>query len=317
MVSSPLVSVLTPTFNRASWLPETIESVLGQDYPNVEYIVLDDGSVDDTAAVVSQYSEVRYVHQVNQGEPTTVNNGWKLAGGDYFAVVNSDDLVQTRWLSTCIDYMQKNPEIIVVYPDWHLIDINSRPVMPVETFEYAMTDMISWFHCFPGPGAVIKKCALESVDYLREGPFRYGSDFLMWLHLSQLGPFARIPEFLATWRKHDGSITESGKGLEKGREIIAIADSFFNVPNLSHQVTALEPIAKGRALAVASYLTRDSDPLWSYYFWQQSTRLINWKDPRFPLALQIQPPPFAPKILTKALAKWCKDVSQSGARTAL
>ena len=68
-MSRPLVTVLTPTYNRAAWLPETIESVLSQDYDNVEYLILDDGSSDDTAKVVSQYKEIRYVYQDNKGEP--------------------------------------------------------------------------------------------------------------------------------------------------------------------------------------------------------------------------------------------------------
>lgn len=303
-MSRSLVTVLTPTYNRAEWLPETIESVLSQDYANVEYLILDDGSSDDTAAVVSQYKEIRYVYQDNKGEPTTVNNGWRMAQGDYFAVVNSDDLVQSNWLSSMVDFMENHPEIIVAYPDWHLIDINSRQIAPVQTFEYSQTDMISWFHCFPGPGAVIRKSALQSVEYLREGPFRYASDMLMWFRLSKKGPFARVPEFLATWRKHEGSITESGKGLERGRELLRLADTFFSEADLPTEITALEKIARGRALAIASYLTGDSDPLWSYYFWYKSSQLINWKDPRFPNSIAVSPPNAPHKVLQKTLQKW-------------
>lgn len=308
-MSRPLVTVLTPTYNRAAWLPETIESVLSQDYDNVEYLILDDGSSDDTAKVVSQYKEIRYVYQDNKGEPTTVNNGWKMAHGDYFAVVNSDDLVQSKWLSCVVDFMENNPEIIVAYPDWHLIDINSRPIAPVQTFEYSQTDMVSWFHCFPGPGAVIKKSALGSVEYLREGPFRYASDMLMWFRLAKKGPFARVPEFLATWRKHEGSITESGKGLERGRELLKLADTFFSEPDLPPEISALEQIARGRALAVASYLTRDCDPLWSYYFWYKSGQLINWKDPRFPSFIRVLPPDAPHKVLQNTLQRWCSKLN--------
>ncbi|TMJ66102.1 MAG: glycosyltransferase [Alphaproteobacteria bacterium] len=87
----PLVTVIVPTFNRASFLEETIDSILEQDYPNIELIVLDDGSIDDTPDVLAKYGDRIIVERHdNIGETLTVNKGFKLAHGDYVCVVNSD-----------------------------------------------------------------------------------------------------------------------------------------------------------------------------------------------------------------------------------
>ncbi len=90
--SRPLVSVVTAAYNRASFLPETIESILSQSYPNIEYIVLDDGSADNTREVLARYDgRIRWESHPNMGESLTVNKGWNMARGDLVMTVNSDD----------------------------------------------------------------------------------------------------------------------------------------------------------------------------------------------------------------------------------
>ena len=88
----PLVSIITPAYNRQSLIEETILSVIGQDYPNLEYLVLDDGSSDDTLSVIKKYAKhLRYDAHPNMGETRTVNKGFTMARGEILAVVNSDD----------------------------------------------------------------------------------------------------------------------------------------------------------------------------------------------------------------------------------
>lgn len=305
-MSKPLVTVMTPTYNRAGWLPETIESVLAQDYPDscVEYIVLDDGSSDNTRQLAELYGDrLQYVYQENQGEPATVNNGWRMAKGDYFAVVNSDDLVQSNWLSSSIEMMEANPQLIVTYPDWYLIDKETKPLREVKSFEYDFYDMLSWFHCMPGPGAVIKKSALRDVPVLRERNFRYASDFYMWLKLGLKGPFARVPKYLATWRQHNESITVAGDTLHRGLELIELAETFYSEPGLPPEVLAMEKEVRGRAYQLAAILTRDARPMRSYFFSRQSCKLREWHDTKLPTELRGG----TPHSFAAALAKCAQD----------
>lgn len=283
MQKNPKVTVLTPTFNRGSLLAETIESILGQTYSNIEYIVLDDGSTDDTASLAKSYGDkLKYVYQANRGEAATVNVGWSMASGDYFAMVSSDDLMQPNWIARCVEYMEANSDVIVVYPDWTIIDHHSRAVQDVVTFDYSVTDMISWFHCFPGPGSLIRRSALKQVPVLRNTSFKFCSDMLMWFQLAVHGEFARVPHNLATWRQHDESITVGARTLDRAKELVSMANEFFLTPGLPENILALRNMGRGRAFAVASAITRDDHPFWSYYFSCRSKALKTWDEAKIP-----------------------------------
>src|SRR5207247_391526 len=90
----PLVSIVTPAYNQAEYLAETIESVLAQDYPNLEYIVLDDGSTDHTREVLKKYDgKLRWESHKNMGQARTLNEGWRKANGVYIGYLSSDDIL--------------------------------------------------------------------------------------------------------------------------------------------------------------------------------------------------------------------------------
>src|SRR4051812_39582335 len=108
----PLVTVITPTYNRADYLPETIASVLGQDYVNFEYIVLDDGSKDDTVSLLKRYDgRLTWYTHPNMGEARTVNKGWGMARGDFVVTVNSDDPVRPGLLRAGAEFLQARPDV--------------------------------------------------------------------------------------------------------------------------------------------------------------------------------------------------------------
>lgn len=288
MPKHPLVTVLTPTFNREALLGETIESILIQDFSEFEYIVIDDGSTDETETLVRKFGDrVKYSYQTNQGERAAVNAGWTMASGDYFAMVSSDDLMRPNWLSECIEFMEANPKIVVAYPDWTIIDESASPVQDVVTFEYSMTNMISWFHAFPGPGAVVRRSALRSFVPLRDQSFVYCSDMLMWFRLAMHGEFARVPQFLATWRQHQQSLTVKGCTLDRAKELVRMAGEFFLTPGLPKAVRELKPQCLGRAYAVAAAITRDSHPYWSFYFSRRMAALKCWDEESLPPAIRM------------------------------
>src|SRR5260370_658630 len=88
----PLVSIVTPTYNQCAFLPETIESVLTQDYPRIEYMVIDDGSTDETPEILSRYDgRLIWESQTNQGQTPTINRGWQRSHGHIITWLNSDD----------------------------------------------------------------------------------------------------------------------------------------------------------------------------------------------------------------------------------
>lgn len=227
----PLVTVITPSFNRARWLEATAESILRQTYPSIEYIVVDDGSTDDTRDVVGRLRAreghiVRYVRQDSGGEASAVNRGWAMARGEYVAIVSSDDPQPTDWLETCVRHMEEHRGAMVGYPDWRVIDDSGAPIRDVVTAEYDQQMMVGEARCLPGPGALIRRSAADGRKLRRAG-LQYYSDFDCWLRLSLRGDFVRIPTCAANWRQHDESLSAQDVSRARSREAMQMVRDFF------------------------------------------------------------------------------------------
>jgi len=232
----PLVSIITPAYNRASYLDETIQSVLGQDYPKIEFIVLDDGSTDNTREVLEKYTgRLIWETHPNMGEHRTVNKGWNMAHGEIMIVVNSDDTLLPGAVSTAIAFMQAHPDILVAYPDWNCIGPDSKFINHVQAPEYDYVLMVKHHQCFVYTGTFIRRKAFELAG-MRDPDFRYVADFDYWLRLGLYGRFARIPKTLATWRVHPTSATVSGKGKAMADEHIRLLDKLYSRPDLPPEV---------------------------------------------------------------------------------
>lgn len=204
------ITIITPSYNRAHLLPCTIDSILSQDFQDFEYLIIDDGSKDNTREVVKTYLKdprVQYFYHDNKGESATVNRGWQMAKSPLVVIVNSDDPVKEGFLRILVDFMNQNKDVIVGYPDWDVIDENGKILRSVQVREYDVTEMIVSHHCYPGPGAVIRKSALPNINSLRDARFVFISDLVTWWNLSFYGRFARIPYRIATWRNHTGTLT--------------------------------------------------------------------------------------------------------------
>ncbi len=249
MLKYPLVTVITPTYNRADYLSETIESVLSQDYPNIEYIVLDDGSTDNTLEVLEKYKgRLLWKSHPNMGETCTVNKGIGMAQGEYVVIVNSDDPILPGLVKEAVTFLEAHPNILVAYPDWIKVDAQGNPIQEVRLPEYDYHEMLRCHQCQPGPGAFIRKRAFLFVEG-RNPNYRYVADFGFWLHLGLYGPFAHIPKVLATWRSHSGGATQACQSLAMAKEHITLIEDLFSRADLRRDVRQL----RGQALSAAYY----------------------------------------------------------------
>lgn len=231
-INYPLVTVITPTYNRASLLRETINSVLNQDYPNIEYIVLNDGSTDNTLEVTQKFRDkIIFESHKNIGEVKTVNKGFSMAHGDIIGVVNSDDPLLPGAISEIVKFMTLNYEIIVVYPDWLKIDENGRAIEKVITPNYSYEYMLRAHDNITGPGTFFRKGILHKLKG-RDFRFKYVSDYDFWLRAGLIGEFARIPKILATSRVHPGQATLKNKGIAMAMEHIEVLNKIFSLPDL-------------------------------------------------------------------------------------
>jgi len=119
-----LVSIVTPSFNQADFLEETIRSVLSQDYPHIEYIVIDGGSTDGSIEIIHRYQErlTAWVSEPDRGQTESINKGFALAHGDILAWLNSDDTYEPWAVTEAVAFFQAHPEVGLVYGDANFIN---------------------------------------------------------------------------------------------------------------------------------------------------------------------------------------------------
>jgi glycosyltransferase involved in cell wall biosynthesis len=232
----PLVTIITPAYNRADFIDETIQSVLMQKYPNIEYIVLDDGSTDNTLEVLEKYQGKLFMEShANMGETRTVNKGIGMARGEIICIVNSDDPILSGLVSTAVEYLKEYPDALAVYPDWREIGPHSELIKELKLPQYDLITMLTGFNVAMGPGTFIRRRAFQLAG-LRDTQFRYAGDLEFWFRLATHGPIIHIPEVLATHRSHPDSASVSERGAKMAGELIQMVRKVYSFPNLPPDV---------------------------------------------------------------------------------
>jgi glycosyltransferase involved in cell wall biosynthesis len=314
MPTRPLVSVITPTYNRARFLPETIESVLSQEYSNLEYIVADDGSTDETPTLQAKYaSRILWTSHDNMGEAHTVNRGLGMAQGDIVGVVNSDDPVLPGLVEAVVAAFAHDPSLLVVYPDWVMIDQDSKPLRRMRAPAYDYLTMVRWQWCLIGPGAFLRRSAL-ALEGGRNPAYRYIGDLDFWLRLGRHGPFAGIPRALATHRVHPSSGSAEG-GEAKASEHMRLVEEFFGRADLPPAVRQVRQEAYSSAAYLAGRSVMAISPASARRYFVQSLRAsalsyVRWRPERIAMLLVA----FLPTAPSRMLARLFERVAGSPAR---
>jgi glycosyltransferase involved in cell wall biosynthesis len=169
--NNPLVSALIPTYNYARYMADCVGSVLGQTYPNVELIVVDDGGTDDTRQRLENYMDrIRYIYQENQGVGGARNTGIKAARGEYVALLDADDMWHPRKIEMQMRYVQENPNASVVAVEFTEERGDGWPALPsswpprVESFTI---EQLALHARFLPSGVLIRKSCFDSVGMFR------------------------------------------------------------------------------------------------------------------------------------------------------
>jgi glycosyltransferase involved in cell wall biosynthesis len=248
-----LVSVITPVYNGEKFICEVLKSIADSTYRPLELIVVNDGSTDSTLIKIQdQVSELSIPLKVidipNAGEANAVNTGLKYCNGKYISIVNADDPIKPHLFDRTVSALEANDEYSVAYPDWEMIDKDGRVIRNVRTQEFSNRALIANFICLPGPGALIRTSSLGQME-LRNSRFKYVSDYDLWLRISLVGPFVRVPEILATWRNHAEGATYTSKGAGQVKEMIDVITLFFDKTELPNDISRF----RGQAMAHAFY----------------------------------------------------------------
>ncbi|WP_218570371.1 MULTISPECIES: glycosyltransferase [unclassified Pseudomonas] len=250
----PRVSIVIPTYNTAQYLPDAIESVLGQSYPNVELIVVDDGSTDHTPTLLEQHPGkfIRY-RQANAGQSAAMNFGWEKSSGELLGYLSADDRLHPRAIEAIVDAMAQAPDAALAYPDFCVINEDSKQLRIVETPEYEERLLIANFQCLPGPGALFRRSVWEQVGgwntELRNIP-----DMDFFLRFCQHGRFIRVAQPLADFRIHSGSTTYNACNPERADEPLRVIRSFYNTQGLSSSILRWKRKAEANAFMLSGFM---------------------------------------------------------------
>lgn len=221
----PLVTIVTPAYNQATFLRATIESVLAQTYPALEYIVIDDGSTDATLEVLSAYEgKFRFLSQENRGQAATLNRGWALARGAIIGYLSADDLLMPEAVSTLVAALLRDDSVAAAYCDFDLIDYGGALIRPVQTEEFERRRLVEDLVCQPGPGALFRRSAFIAVGGWNE-QLRQIPDFEFWTRVAQKGDLVRVPQRLAGCRVHEESASYRRLSAERSDEILKLVRS--------------------------------------------------------------------------------------------
>jgi glycosyl transferase family 2 len=218
----PRVTIVIPAYQAAETIGEALESLTGQTYPDLEIIVVDDGSSDSTAEIVQQSAaksnlRIRLLHQENAGQAAALNVGWGQASGAYLGYLGADDVLYASAVAKLVQFLEAHPEFVGAYPDYDLIGADSKVIRRVHAPDYDARDLVERFICQPGPGALFRRVAFEQTggwnSSLRQMP-----DFDFWLRLTRYGALARVVEPLGGFRVHERSQTFAAPSVSKSEE---------------------------------------------------------------------------------------------------
>lgn len=202
LIKAPLVSVIICTYNRDAYIARAVESALSQTYENVEVIVIDDGSVDNTKRVMNSYAKnkkVTYVFQENQGVSIARNNAIQLARGEYIAILDSDDFwCYKEKLSEQVDFLMKNPEYVLVGGGLIKLDIHGKEIVrylpPENDADIKRTILVD--NPFAHSTVMFKKGPCQAVGGYDE-TLRFSEDRDLWLKLGRVGKLHNLPKYMA------------------------------------------------------------------------------------------------------------------------
>jgi glycosyltransferase involved in cell wall biosynthesis len=251
---NPLVSIVIPCYNQGTYLRQAIESVLSQDYPRIEPIVLDDGSTDDTRDVLAAYSgKFQCGTHANMGQAGTLNKGWGMSKGQILSYLAADDFLLPGAVTASVEKLTAHPEIVLTYSDFNIVDPNSRVLRQVSAPDFSYWDLAVTIVCQPGPGVFFRRDAFKRAGFWNE-TLRQVPDYEYWLRLGLEGPFARIPSVLAAYRVHDRSQSFAPVSPSRADEVVDVISAHFRAGRLPPEIAQAESRALSNAHIVSARL---------------------------------------------------------------
>jgi glycosyltransferase involved in cell wall biosynthesis len=303
-VRQPLVSIVTPSYNQARWLGETLDSVAGQDYPRIEHLVVDGGSADGSIDVIRSHEQrlASWWVEPGTGQATALNRGFARARGALLTWINSDDTLLPGAVSALVAEFERDPALVLVYGDALYTDEESRRTGYLPSRPWDVPLMLRTFECHVvQPASMFSRAGWEAAGPLCEER-EWFFDFEFFMALSRVGKARQLHEPLATYRVHPAS-KSSGSPLRRAVSLERLAEDLPRSDLFDGERARL-----ARATRSGGYLAAGED----YYAALETgrARACLWK------GLVTYPPNATPRKLSLALKSLLPRRAIAGLRAA-
>ena len=278
-----LISIITPSYNQADFLEQTILSVLEQKNAQFEYLIVDGASTDGSVGIIEKHaaSLAWYISEADSGQACAINKGFARAGGEIIAWLNSDDYYLPDTLSTIANLFDQHPETGIVYGDVLSVDGAGNPINIQHFQPYSLDDLMA-FKIISQPAVFMRRSLLEKVGYL-DNDYHFLLDHHLWLRIAQLTPMLYTSQTLAAARYHDDA-KNIAHAEEFGAEAFKILAWMKTQPNLAPRLAENESkILAGAHHLDAFYLVEAGKmraglaAYWRSFLHNPKTALKSWK----------------------------------------
>jgi len=187
----PLVSVVTPSYNAMPYIRETIESVRAQDYPRIQHIVVDGNSSDGTQEMLKRCTRIKWVSEPDKGQSDALNKGFRMAEGEIIGWLNADDTYCPGAVSFGVDYLEKHPEVDLIYTDILFIDENDKPIRLAQGEPFSLEGLL-YVNMVRQPSLFMRRKVIEDLGGVRDD-LHLAMDRELWLRAGMTYRFEYLP----------------------------------------------------------------------------------------------------------------------------
>ena len=262
-----LVSIITPSYNQAAYLEQTLLSVLNQDHAPIEYIVVDGASKDASVEIIKKYSDrlAYWVSEKDGGQAEAINKGFARATGEIIAWINSDDYYLPGAVSAAVKIFESNPDVVLVYGNMLAVDEHGKTFNTLTYKQLTLEDLLC-FQIIGQPAVFMRRSALQKTSGL-DSTFHFLLDHFLWIQLAQHGKILHADQTWAAARYH-AEAKNRAKAAEFGREAFRILEAVAQDKNLAPVLSKVERRSRASAHRVnARYLLDGGQPAAALSAW--------------------------------------------------
>ena len=204
-----LISIVTPSYNQARYIETTIQSVLSQDYPQIEYLIVDGGSTDETPDIIKKYEGqlAWWTSEKDAGQTDAINKGFAHANGDILAWINSDDTYEPGAVTAAAQYLQDHPQVGMVCGDCNYIDGSGHVIGKFNASQTSSRLLRQGYTHIPQQTMFFRADLWKQVGPL-DPSFYFAMDYDLWTRIAARTALKYIPQTWANFRLHT-----SGKSI--------------------------------------------------------------------------------------------------------